>query len=298
MGKDRPVFETNVPGVRLLVRGKVRDVYDLGDKLLIVASDRISAFDSVLATPIPLKGKILTRMAEFWFRFTEEVVENHLLTTEIGEMGHGLEAHESLLEGRSMLVKKAEPLPVECVVRGYLAGSGWKEYELKQSVCGVKLRKGYRMGSRLHEPLFTPATKEKAGHDKNISVEEAREIVGRERAEFMREKSLAVYERARGYALERGIIIADTKFEFGVCDGKVILIDEVLTPDSSRLWPQDSYTPGKTQLSFDKQFVRDYLEAIRWDKRPPGPPLPEKVVKKTTEKYLDAYRRLTGKKTL
>jgi phosphoribosylaminoimidazole-succinocarboxamide synthase len=298
MGKDKPVFETNVPGVELLVRGKVRDVYDLGDNLLIVASDRISAFDSVLATPIPLKGKILTRTAEFWFHLTEEIVNNHLLTTDVSKMGHGLEAHESLLDGRSMLVKKAEPLPVECVVRGYLAGSGWQEYELKQSVCGIKLRKGYRMGSRLHVPLFTPATKEKAGHDKNISFDEAREIVGAERADFMREKSLAIYEKAREYALERGIIIADTKFEFGARNGKVILIDEVLTPDSSRFWPKDSYTPGKTQLSFDKQFVRDYLEAIRWDKRPPGPPLPEKVVNKTTEKYLDAYRRLTGKETL
>ncbi len=298
MEKEKPVFETNVPDVKLLVRGKVRDVYDLGDDLLIVASDRISAFDSVLATPIPLKGKILTRTAEFWFRFTEEIVSNHFLTTDVGAMGHGLEAHKMLLEGRSMLVKKAEPLPVECVVRGYLAGSGWKEYELRQSVCGIGLRRGYRMGSRLHEPLFTPATKEKAGHDKNISLEEARGIVGAERADIMRAKSLAIYEKAREYALERGIIIADTKFEFGERNGKVILIDEVLTSDSSRFWPKDSYTPGKTQLSFDKQFVRDYLEAIRWDKRPPGPPLPEKVVNKTTEKYLDAYRRLTGKETL
>ncbi|MHC4253211.1 MAG: phosphoribosylaminoimidazolesuccinocarboxamide synthase, partial [Planctomycetota bacterium] len=261
---------------------------DRGDSVLIVATDRISAFDSVLATPIPLKGIILTNIAKFWFEFIGDIIPNHYITTDLPEMGHGLQAHADILDGRSMLVKKAEVLPVECVVRGYLAGSGWREYEGKGSVCGVALPRGLKNGSRLTEPLFTPATKAERGHDENISYERASEIVGAESARKMRDSALAIYNKAAAYALERGIIIADTKFEFGVHDGEVILIDEVLTPDSSRFWPQDSYTPGKAQLAFDKQFVRDYLEAIGWDKRPPGPALPEKVVKKTAEKYLDA----------
>jgi phosphoribosylaminoimidazole-succinocarboxamide synthase len=293
--KTRTVFETNLPGLTLLTRGKVRDIYDLGDEVLIVATDRLSAFDSVLATPIPLKGIILTKMAEFWFGFTEDVVPNHYVTTDLEQMGRGLAEHAGLLDGRAMLVKKAEVLKVECVVRGYLAGSGFREYQEKASVCGVPLPKGLKQGSRLPEPLFTPATKAEEGHDENISFERATEIVGEERAVKMREAALAIYGKAADYALERGIIIADTKFEFGVKDGEILLIDEVLTPDSSRFWPKDSYTPGKTQLAFDKQFVRDYLEAIGWDKMPPGPALPEKVAQKTTEKYLDAYRRLTGR---
>lgn len=293
--KAKTVFETNLPGVRLLTRGKVRDIYDLDEEVLIVATDRISAFDSVLATPITLKGIILTKMAEFWFRFLGDVIPNHYITTDLSKMGHGLEEHADILEGRSMLVKKAEVLKVECVVRGYLAGSGFKEYEAKGSVCGVDLPKGLKTGSRLPEPLFTPATKAEEGHDENISFARAAEIVGRERARKMRDATLSVYRKASKHALERGIIIADTKLEFGVRDGEVILIDEVLTPDSSRFWPKDSYTPGKAQLAFDKQFVRDYLEAIGWDKTPPGPALPEKVVAKTTEKYLDAYGRLTGR---
>jgi len=293
--KVRTVFETNLPDLKLLTRGKVRDIYDAGDEILIVATDRISAFDSVLATPIPLKGVILTKMAEFWFGFTRDVIDNHYITTDLSKMGRGLEAHADVLEGRAMLVKKARVLKVECVVRGYLAGSGWREYQEKGSVCGVQLPKGLRIGARMTEPLFTPATKAEEGHDENISFDRAAEIVGKDLAAEMRRASLAIYAKASQHALERGIIIADTKFEFGVCDGKMILIDEVLTPDSSRFWPKDSYTPGRTQLSFDKQFVRDYLEAIGWDKRPPGPALPEKVVRKTTEKYLDAYRRLTGR---
>lgn len=288
------IFETSLPDLKLLTRGKVRDIYDLDDKILVVATDRLSAFDSVLATPIPLKGVILTKMAEFWFGLTGDIVENHYITTDLAKMGSALEKHRDVLEGRAMLVNKAEVQMVECVVRGYLAGSGLKEYQEKGSVCGVPLPKGLRNGSRLPALLFTPATKAEEGHDENISFERACEIVGNENAAKMRDSSLAIYKKASEYALERGIIIADTKFEFGVRDGEVILIDEVLTPDSSRFWPQDSYTPGRAQLAFDKQFVRDYLEAIGWDKRPPGPALPEKVAQKTTEKYLDAYKRLTG----
>ncbi len=293
--RTKTVFETNVPGITLLTRGKVRDLYDLGDEALIVATDRLSAFDSVLATPIPLKGTILTKMAEFWFDFTKDIVASHYITTDISKMGHGLEEHADLLDGRAMLVKKAEVMPVECVVRGYLAGSGFKEYGENGSVCGVELPSGLKNGSKLAEPLFTPATKADRGHDENISFERAAEIVGAERARTMRDAAISIYQKAAAYALERGIIIADTKFEFGVHEDKVILIDEVLTPDSSRFWPEDSYTPGEVQLAFDKQFVRDYLEAIGWDKRPPGPALPDKVAGKTTEKYLDAYRRLTGR---
>ncbi len=293
--KVKTVFETNIPGLKLATRGKVRDIYDLGDQALIVATDRLSAFDSVLATPIPLKGIILTKMAEFWFDFTKDVIDSHYITTDVSDMGHGLEEHIDQLDGRAMLVKKAEVMPVECVIRGYLAGSGWKEYREKGSVCGVSLPKGLRNGSQLPEPLFTPATKAERGHDENITYEQAAEIVGAERAETMKTGALGIYTKAREYALERGIIIADTKFEFGVVDDEVILIDEVLTPDSSRFWPKDSYTPGKTQLAFDKQFVRDYLETFGWDKKPPGPALPDKVAQKTTEKYLDAYKRLTGK---
>jgi phosphoribosylaminoimidazole-succinocarboxamide synthase len=292
--KVQTVFETNLPDVKLLTRGKVRDIYDLGDEILVVATDRISAFDSVLATPIPLKGVILTKMAEFWFGLTGDIVKNHYITTDLAKMGHGLEKHASVLEGRSMLVKKAAVLKVECVIRGYLAGSGLKEYQERGSVCGVSLPKGLRNGSRLAEPLFTPATKADEGHDENISFERAGEIVGKEIALQLRDSSLGIYKKASEYALERGIIIADTKFEFGIRDGGLLLIDEVLTPDSSRFWPKDSYTPGRAQLAFDKQFVRDYLEAIGWDKCPPGPALPEKVAQKTTQKYLDAYKRLTG----
>ncbi|MHC4249361.1 MAG: phosphoribosylaminoimidazolesuccinocarboxamide synthase [Planctomycetota bacterium] len=293
--KVKTVFETNIPGLTLATRGKVRDIYDLDDQALIVATDRLSAFDSVLATPIPLKGIILTKMAEFWFDFTKDTIKSHYITTDVSKMGHGLEKHVDTLDGRAMLVRKAQVMPVECVVRGYLAGSGWKEYQEKGAVCGVALPKGLKNGSQLPEPLFTPATKAERGHDENITYEKAVEIVGQPRAEKMKGGALAIYTKAREYALERGIIIADTKFEFGVIDDEVILIDEVLTPDSSRFWPKDSYTPGQTQLAFDKQFVRDYLETFGWDKKPPGPALPDKVAQKTTEKYLDAYRRLTGK---
>ncbi len=295
---ESTVFETDLEGLELVNRGKVRDVYDLGDKLLIVATDRLSAFDSVLASPIPLKGKILTKMAEFWFGLVSDIIPNHCITTDLAEMktlGHDLTDQADTLEGRSTLVDKAEPFLVECVIRGYLAGSGWKEYQEKSSVCGIKLASGYKQGSRLPEPIFTPATKAEEGHDENISFEQSCDIVGADAAAEMRDASLAIYEKAREYAAERGIIIADTKFEFGVKDGKVTLIDEILTPDSSRFWPKDSYAVGESQVAFDKQFVRDYLDASGWDRNPPGPELPPKVIEKTTEKYLEAFRRLTGK---
>ncbi len=293
---SKAVHETNLPGVKLLNRGKVRDLYDLeGDGLLIVASDRISAFDSILQTGIPDKGRVLTQLSLFWFDFLNEITPNHLISTDLGAMGHGLAEHASILEGRSMQVVKADALPVECVVRGYLAGSGFKDYSNTGKVCGVELPKGLKNGSKLPEPIFSPATKAESGHDENIDFPKMVEVVGEETATKVRDISLRVYTRAAEYAAERGVIIADTKFEFGLHDGKIILIDEVLTPDSSRFWPANQYTPGKTQLSFDKQFVRDYLEACGWDKEPPAPPLPENVVEKTREKYVEAYKLLTGK---
>ena len=293
------VRETNLPGVKLLNRGKVRDIYDLGaDGLLIVASDRISAFDSVLPTGIPDKGKVLTQLSLFWFDFLKGIVPNHFISEDLAKMGHGLAGHAETLAGRSMQVVKAEPLPVECVVRGYLAGSGWKDYAKSGTVCGVELPAGLKTGSKLPEPVFSPATKAASGHDENIDFAKMCDAVGEATAEKVRDVSLGVYTRASDYAAERGVIIADTKFEFGRHDGKIILIDEVLTPDSSRFWPADAWTPGKKQLSFDKQFVRDYLEACGWDKEPPAPELPDNVVEKTREKYLEAYRLLTGKEGL
>jgi phosphoribosylaminoimidazole-succinocarboxamide synthase len=282
--------------VDLLNRGKVRDIYDLGaDGLLIVASDRISAFDSVLPTGIPDKGKVLTQLSLFWFDFLKEITPNHLITTDLAAMGHGLAEQAEVLEGRSMQVVKAEVLPVECVVRGYLAGSGFKDYKASGKVCGVELPAGLKDGDKLPEPIFSPATKAESGHDENIDFARMCDVVGEDLATKVRDVSLRVYTRASEYAASKGVIIADTKFEFGQHDGKLILIDEVLTPDSSRFWPADAWTPGKTQLSFDKQFVRDYLMACGWDKEPPAPELPENVVAKTREKYLEAFRLLTGK---
>jgi phosphoribosylaminoimidazole-succinocarboxamide synthase len=290
------VLETNLAGVKLLNRGKVRDLYDLeADGLLIVASDRISAFDSILATGIPDKGRVLTQLSLFWFDFLKEITPNHLISTDLAAMGHGLAEHAEELEGRSMQVVKADALPVECVVRGYLAGSGFKDYSASGKVCGVELPRGLKNGSKLPQPIFSPATKAESGHDENIDFARMCEVVGEETATQARDVSLRVYTRASEYAAERGVIIADTKFEFGLHDGKLILIDEVLTPDSSRFWPANQYTPGKTQLSFDKQFVRDYLEACGWDKEPPAPELPPNVVEKTREKYIEAYKLLTGK---
>ena len=276
-------------------RGKVRDVYDLGDALLIVATDRISAFDVIMPNGIPDKGKILTALSLFWFeRFGD--VENHVISADIGQYPGVLRPFARQIEGRSMLVRKADVVPVECVARGYLAGSGWKEYRQTGTVCGVRLPPGLRQCDRLPEPIFTPATKAESGHDLNISFEEMRRHTGRADPEQMRDKTLAIYQRAADYALGRGVIIADTKFEFGLVEGdRLILIDEVLTPDSSRFWPADPYEPGRDQPSFDKQFVRNWLEAQPWDKTPPAPPLPDDVVEGTRRRYLEAYERLTGK---
>lgn len=292
---NQVVYETNLPNLKLLKRGKVRDIYDLGEHLLIVASDRISAFDVVLPTPIPEKGVILTQMAAFWFEMMSDIAPNHLVTTDIGSMSPPVRRYRDVLTGRSMLVVKAQQLLVECVVRGYLAGSGLNEYRQKGSVCGIPLPKGLQSGQKLQKPLFTPASKALEGHDENITLEKMHELVGRDLSVQMQDISLAVYERARNYADERGVIIADTKLEFGIHNGRLLIIDELLTPDSSRFWPKDNYTPGGLQLSFDKQFLRDYLHASGWDKNPPAPELPPKVIDKTAEKYVDAFRRLTGR---
>ncbi len=276
-------------------QGKVRDIYDLGDQLLIVATDRISAFDVVLPDPIPYKGEVLTKLSLFWFDLLGGVVPNHLLSTDVAALPEEFAAHADALRGRSMLVKKARVYPVECIVRGYLAGSGWAEYRQAGTVCGQPLPSGLTESDRLDDPLFTPSTKAEIGeHDENISYERMTEIVGDETAARLRDASVALYSAAREHAAERGIIIADTKFEFGEVDGELTLIDEVLTPDSSRFWPSDSYEPGHGQPSFDKQYVRDWLEGTGWDKSPPPPRLPEDVVAKTSEKYVQAYEALTG----
>jgi phosphoribosylaminoimidazole-succinocarboxamide synthase len=289
------VVETNLSGLKLLRRGKVRDLYEYGDNLLLIASDRISAFDVVLPTPIPMKGAVLTQLSQFWFDMMRDVVPNHLISTDIDKFPADLQKFREILRLRSMLSVKADMFPVECVARGYLAGSGWKEYQESRSVCGIPLPAGLKECDRLPEPIFTPATKADTGHDINISFEEAVKIVGIGDATKLRDLTIKIYNRAVEYALKRGIIIADVKFEFGVYNGQVILCDEVLTPDSSRFWPLASYKPGQGQPSFDKQYVRDYLEAIKFDKRPPGPELPESVVRGTAEKYMEAYRLLTGK---
>jgi len=286
------VQETNLAGLHFRGRGKVRDIYDLGDKLLIVATDRLSAFDVVLPTPIPDKGRVLTQLSAFWFEKLHNIVPHHLLTTT--EFTGELAPHAETLRGRAMLVRKTEPLPVECVVRGYLSGSGWKEYKTSGRVCGIPLPVGLRESDELPEPIFTPATKAQTGHDENISFAQMAQIVGDGLALRLREVSLEIYRRAAAYAAARGIIIADTKFEFGLMGDDLIWIDEALTPDSSRFWPADQYEPGKGQPSFDKQFVRDYLERIGWSKQPPAPALPPDVVAATSEKYREAYRRLTG----
>jgi len=288
------VVETRLPGLKLLKRGKVRDVYDLGNELLIVATDRISAFDVILPTPIPGKGRILTQISLFWFNKMQHIVPNHLSSTALADVVHDEESRR-LLAGRTMVVRKAEPLSLEAIVRGYLSGSALKEYREKGTVCGIPLPPGLQEAGRLPEPLFTPSTKAEGGtHDENISFDCLAGIIGRDLATRVREISLRLYTEASRYALERGIIIADTKFEFGLVDGELVLIDEVLTPDSSRFWPAHGYAPGGPQPSFDKQYVRDYLEAVGWDKRPPAPPLPPDVVARTVEKYREALRRLTG----
>ena len=281
--------------MKLFSRGKVRDVYEVGDnRLLIVATDRLSAFDVVMAEGIPDKGRVLTELSCFWFQFFRDVVPSHFVSADVGDYPPELRPHLGQLDGRSMLVEKAQPFPIECVARGYLAGSGWKDYRATGAICGVKLPAGLTESAKLDEPIFTPATKAQSGHDENITWQQAVAVVGQAAAEKLRDQTLDLYVRAREYAESRGIIIADTKFEWGVRGERIILIDEALTPDSSRFWPKDGYTPGKPQPSFDKQFVRDYLESTGWNKQPPPPPLPPEVVEKTSEKYREAYRLLTG----
>jgi len=282
-----------LPGIQKVASGKVRDIFAVDEHLLLVASDRISAFDCILPTAIPQKGEVLTRLSTFWFE-QFDFLPNHIVSTDFSEFPISLKPFQFQLEGRSMLVKKAVPLPVECVVRGYLAGSGWKEYVQTQSVCGIPLPKGLEQAGLLPETLFTPSTKAASGHDENISWDECRRLLGDAVAEQVRSHSVRLYETARVLAAEKGIIIADTKFEFGLLDGEVILIDECLTPDSSRFWPSAGYAPGMSPPSFDKQFVRDYLETLTWDKTPPAPELPEEIVVRTQAKYIEAYERLTG----
>jgi phosphoribosylaminoimidazole-succinocarboxamide synthase len=288
----RVVRETQFAGISPAGRGKVRDIYDLGDQLLIVATDRLSAFDVVLPTPIPDKGRVLTQLSLFWFHLLCDVVPNHVISAT--EFPAAFEAYREDLEGRSMVVRKTQPLPIECVVRGYVSGSGWKDYRATGKICGIALPAGLQESDRLPEPIFTPATKATTGHDENISFEEAAALIGKELAERVRGVSLEIYGRAAAYAAPRGILLADTKFEFGLLDNELIWIDEALTPDSSRFWPAAQYQPGGAQPSFDKQFVRDYLERIHWPKIPPGPELPSEVVAATRAKYREAYRILAG----
>jgi phosphoribosylaminoimidazole-succinocarboxamide synthase len=284
--------QTDLTQLPLHAQGKVRDIYQLGDDLLFVASDRISAFDYILATPIPDKGKVLTQLSLFWFDFLRDLVPNHVITSDLNKYPETLKPYAEQLRGRSMLVRKAKMFPVECVVRGYISGSGWKEYQGKQSVCGIALPPGLRESEKLPEPIFTPATKSLSGHDENISFGQMCTIIPENIAARLRDLSLRIYRKASEYAAARGIIIADTKFEFGEIKGELLLADEVLTPDSSRFWPAETYRPGGPQFSFDKQFVRDYLESIGWNKQPPAPALPEEIVRKTRDKYVQAFRQL------
>jgi len=283
----------DLPGMKKLRSGKVREVFDLGDTLLFVVTDRISAFDVILPDPIPNKGAVLNQISAFWFKRFNDIA-NHLVTADFEEFPKELQKFRDQLAGRSMIVKKTRPLPVECVVRGYLAGSGWKEYQQSQSVCGIKLPANLKQASQLPEPIFTPATKAETGHDENIDMQRCVQILGEELADRVKALSLDIYLRGRDHAAERGIIVADTKFEFGTVDGDLLLIDECLTPDSSRFWPEDEYAVGQSPPSFDKQFVRDYLETLDWDKTPPAPQLPKDVIEKSSAKYLEAFRRLTG----
>ena len=293
---DSVLLQTDFRDLELFASGKVRDVYQIGsDHLLFIATDRISAFDYVLATGIPHKGQVLTQISLFWFEFLKDLVANHLVTAEVGKYPAEVRKYADQLRGRSMLVRRAEMFPVECVVRGYLSGSGWKEYNASGSVCGIKLPAGLRESEQLPEPIFTPATKATTGHDENISFEHMSQLVDPEDARMLRDLSLAIYKKAADYARQKGIIIADTKFEFGRTGAGITLADEVLTPDSSRFWPADKYEPGMSQQSFDKQYVRDYLEEIRWNKQPPAPALPAEVARKTSEKYVQAFRQLTGR---
>ena len=290
------ISTTEFKSLTLKGRGKVRDIYDLGHQLLIVATDRISAFDVIMPNPIPEKGRILTQLSRFWFELTRGIVPNHVISTEVNDFPKEVLPYRDVLMGRSMVVEKADPLPVECVVRGYLSGSGWEEYQKGGEVCGIRLPKGLLESSRLDEPIFTPATKAEVGlHDENIPFEKVEKVVGKDLAQKLRAISLEIYKKARDFAAAKGILIADTKMEFGIKNGNLILIDELLTPDSSRFWPKDEYKAGGPQKSFDKQFLRDYLLSIKWNKTPPAPQLPDEVVLKTQQKYREAYEKLVGK---
>ena len=295
MSNNNVLLKTNLPGVTLHSRGKVRDIYEVGDEFLIVATDRISAFDYILATGIPHKGEVLTQLSLFWFDFFEDILPTHLITARVDAYPAPLPEFHDQLEGRSMLVSRAEMIPVECVARGYISGSCWKDYQRAGAICGIPLPEGLEESAKLPGPIFTPATKAESGHDINISFEEAAGMIGADVAAKVRDLTLDIYSRAAEYAAGRGIIIADTKFEFGFVDGELVLADEALTPDSSRFWPADTYQPGGPQLSFDKQYVRDYLESIHWNKQPPAPALPAEVARNTSEKYVEAFRQLSGK---
>ncbi len=295
MSFQQPILHTDLPGIEAHARGKVRDVYRVDGRLLIVATDRISAFDYILPTAIPEKGRVLTQLSIFWFDFLRDVTATHFLTADVSRYPAPLPEFRDQLEGRSMLVKRANMVEIECVARGYLSGSGWKEYQAQGTVCGIRLPAGLRESDRLPEPIFTPSTKAQSGHDENISFETMSSVVGAGLATRLRDLTLEIYTLAAAYAETKGVIIADTKFEFGFVEGELVLGDEVLTPDSSRFWPADTYRPGGPQFSYDKQYVRDYLESIRWNKQPPAPPLPDEVARKTSEKYLQAYRVLTGR---
>ena len=293
------VFETDLPELKLINRGKVRDLYEVNGSILMIATDRLSAFDVVFNEPIPDKGRVLTQLSLFWFDRLKHMVPNHLIEWDVDRFPEGLKRYRDILYQRSVLVKKAKPLAIECIVRGYISGSGWKDYQKTGAVCGIRLPEGLKESDKLPEPIFTPSTKAEVGeHDENIDFEKACEIVGDDIAKRVRDISIALYKEASEYALSRGIIIADTKFEFGFIEDELCLIDEVLTPDSSRFWPLDEYRPGGAQPSFDKQFVRDYLESINWDKRPPAPKLPDEIIEKTRKRYLEAYKRITGRDLL
>ena len=290
------INDTDFIKLPLHIKGKVRNVYDLGDKLLIVVTDRISAFDVVFPNLIPNKGKVLNSISEFWFDYTKDIIDNHVITTDVSQYPEGLSQFKEELQGRSMLVKKIKMVEAECIVRGYLEGSGLKDYKETGSICGIKLPEGLKQGDKLPEPIFTPSTKASEGHDQNVSFEELCKLIGTDLANQLKEVSIALYKKANQYAESKGIILADTKFEFGIADGKLVVGDEMFTPDSSRFWDMKEYEPGRPQKSFDKQFLREYLESITWDKKPPAPELPEDVIRNTELKYIEAYERLTGKK--
>ena len=293
--QNKPLIETSFPDLKLVNRGKVRDIYDLGEHLLIVATDRISAFDVVMPNPVPDKGRVLTQLSKFWFRQMESMVAHHLVSTEVHDYPKSCHKYCQDLKERSMLVKKAKPLPVECIVRGYLSGSGWQDYKREGKVCGIGLPKGLVESAKLDQPIFTPSTKAQSGiHDENVDYEAFRNIVGEKLAAHIRNISLRIYSKALDIADNNGIIIADTKLEFGLCDGQLFLIDELLTPDSSRFWPKDHYRPGGSQKSFDKQFLRDYLISIHWNRKPPAPEIPQEIINKTRDRYLEALRRLVS----